>query len=414
MAVTRRKLAELSDRLVLEISYLYVKKGWRAIRIADHLKVKYPEESAAFRLNNERIVSVLNEAIERGMVVLLGRDHEETAERIQLRYHTIVDESKTVRVVDVGGELMRASSHTAVSRPSDVKETVGGKEFETSPVVDQIAHAAAEEVLELIRRLGSKRGRVRIGLGAGHTAQSVVRRLGKLIRHDRDCPPLALHALTPGFSLDPLQSPVTYFRFFEKSVVDVEYVGLSTLPFVDVADLKKLYKEPEFAAAAELAREIDIVVTSLAQASDEDGMLKRYLQKHYPDTYEKLKEKDWKGDVQFCPYNDEPLELDEGVRAVSLLNLHDLCAITAAPNKFVVLVAGPCNACGELKTEAIEPLLTQPSLNVWTHMVTDIESAEELTRVPPRANAAVLAPTAKGGKKKGGKRKKAPKRQKPR
>ena len=75
------------------------------------------------------------------------------------------------------------------------------------------------------------------------------------------------------------------------------------------------------------------------------------------------------------------------MRAVSLLGLSDLRAMVAAPDKYVLLVAGPCNACGALKTEAIEPLLVQPSLNLWTHMVMDVETAEQLTEKFPDGGA---------------------------
>ena len=49
----------------------------------------------------------------------------------------------------------------------------------------------------------------------------------------------------------------------------------------------------------------------------------------------------------------------------------------------MVVVAGPCGACGQSKHEAIRPLLEVPSLKVWTDLMLDVGTAQKL-----------LAPTA--------------------
>jgi hypothetical protein len=387
-----RPLRELNHRLVSEIAYLYVKTDWGAVEIAKYLEKAYPYEYEVFHLSNEVIRKVLRLAIDRGVLRLMPCDDDNFSRLIRERCQTAFTAAnpglscydkrimKAVRVLNVGGPIMRPPATGSVpNKLTSTGPVHGAREFETSPVVELIADAAAEELLELIYRVGHNGKRVHIGLGAGNTSQCVVRRLGKLVQRASSCPPLTLHALTPGFSVDPLKSPVTYFRFFEKSGVDIEYVGFSAAPIVDVADLPKLRQEPGYVNAAEQAQDIDIVITSLARAGDPHGMLERYLKEHYRGTYDQLRKKSWKGDVQFCPFSDEPLELKQGVRAVSLLGLRDLKAMVDQPNKYVLLVAGPCNACGERKTEAIAPLLVEPSLNVWTHMVMDVETAASLT-----------------------------------
>jgi hypothetical protein len=46
--------------------------------------------------------------------------------------------------------------------------------------------------------------------------------------------------------------------------------------------------------------------------------------------------------------------------------------------KYVVLVAGPCGECARTKEDAIRPLLEEPSLKIWSHLVTDMETASRL------------------------------------
>jgi DNA-binding transcriptional regulator LsrR (DeoR family) len=41
-------------------------------------------------------------------------------------------------------------------------------------------------------------------------------------------------------------------------------------------------------------------------------------------------------------------------------------------------VAGPCGECGETKKNALLPLLANPKLRLWTHLVTDAKTAKEL------------------------------------
>ena len=423
-----RPLTELSHRLVNEIAYHYIMEKGGAMGIARELKRVYPDEYRLFNLGNENIRNVLKIAIERGMLKLQPLEEEECAGRLYERskgalgnayqdYDPVRNPkdkrvSKSIRVLEVGGRLVRPRV-SADAIPSNTPNHKGaGLRFKPAPMVEQIADAAAEELMNLIRLVGYRKDRVRIGLGAGNTAQCVVRALGQMVRRERNCPPLALHALTPGFSTDPQKTPVTYFQYFQESGVDLECVGLSTTSFVDVADLENLKRDPGFAEAAAWAEDIDIVITSLAQADDPHGMLYRYMKDYYPDTYEDLTNNGWVGDVHFCPFSDKPLELDRGKRAVSLLGLSDLRRMVETPHKYVLLVAGPCNTCGTLKTDAIRPLLERPSLNVWTHMVMDVETAESLVDDKPTTldTAAQLPPNDHAKKTKGTRsRKRTPK-----
>jgi hypothetical protein len=66
------------------------------------------------------------------------------------------------------------------------------------------------------------------------------------------------------------------------------------------------------------------------------------------------------------------------VRAVTLFEPAALVERVKQPDKYVILLAGPCHECGRTKTPALIPLLRQPGLRLWTHLVTDLKTAHEL------------------------------------
>jgi hypothetical protein len=66
------------------------------------------------------------------------------------------------------------------------------------------------------------------------------------------------------------------------------------------------------------------------------------------------------------------------VRAVTLFELSDLVRLARTEGKYVVLLGGPCGECGHTKTPALLPLLSEPDLRLWTHLLTDVETAKEL------------------------------------
>ncbi|HPZ84503.1 MAG TPA: hypothetical protein PL064_13775, partial [Thermogutta sp.] len=87
----------------------------------------------------------------------------------------------------------------------------------------------------------------------------------------------------------------------------------------------------------------------------------------------------WRGDVQFRPYSSERPILEEcPVQVVTLFEIEDLVRLASQPDKYVVLIAGPCSECHRLKTDALLPLIQQPNLRLWTHLVMDLDTAREL------------------------------------
>ncbi len=96
----------------------------------------------------------------------------------------------------------------------------------------------------------------------------------------------------------------------------------------------------------------------------------------------------WVGDVQFRPYTAQgPMEDGCPVRAVTLFEPSALVARVQQPDKYVVLLAGPCHECGRTKTAALIPLLRHPTLRLWTHLVSDLKTAHELVIAGEQAAA---------------------------
>lgn len=261
-------------------------------------------------------------------------------------------------------------------------------------VLRHVASVGADVVLSLIKRLGQKKqeeGRkdlsVHVGLGGGVTAMMVAERLASRIRSDIDCPKLVLHALTAGgFLVDqPTEAPVTYFSYFHDVLNEPEYVGLFSATVVPSGQYDQVTASPGVRESFARAEEIDVVITSFASADDPHGLLKKYLQ-HLVEkgemdkkALEAMEALGWVGDVQFRPYTAEG-PMDDGcpVRAVTLFEPSALVERVKQPDKHVVLLAGPCHECGHTKTKALVPLLRQPSLRLWTHLVTDLKTAHEL------------------------------------
>ena len=87
------------------------------------------------------------------------------------------------------------------------------------------------------------------------------------------------------------------------------------------------------------------------------------------------------GDVQYNPFSENgPVLFDSGVRAVTLFELDELKELAEKKGKYVVLVSGPCWKCKKLRTHALRPLVANPRLKVWSHLVTDLATAEDLVK----------------------------------
>ena len=335
-----------------------------AAAIAQWLREKHGRQD----LTRERIYPLFWEAARRNFLLLQPPREQDFARRIADRYGVkqFDHDAETIQVVNVRGS--EASGH--------------------------VSSVGADLLLSLIKRLGAKKQQqnaadqsVHVGLGGGFTAMVVAKRLAERIYSDLSCPPLVLHALSGGGFLvdEPKKAPITYFTFFDDVLVDVKFVALFSATVVPSGQYEQVISNPGVHEPFERAGEIDIVVTSFAQAGHKHGLLNQYL-RHLiekrelkPEDLERMKAAGWIGDVQFRPYAANGPILEEcPVKAVTLFELSDLAARAQMEDKYVVLLAGPCGECAETKTKALVPLLTEPKLRLWTHLVTDVQTASEL------------------------------------
>ena len=65
-------------------------------------------------------------------------------------------------------------------------------------------------------------------------------------------------------------------------------------------------------------------------------------------------------------------------RAVTLFELEDLARVAGQKNKHVILIARQCGICGRTRAEALQPLLANPGLKVFSTLVMDAATAREL------------------------------------
>lgn len=246
---------------------------------------------------------------------------------------------------------------------------------------EHVSSTGADWILELIREVGCRKEVVHLGLGSGWTTMQVARRLALRLRDEVNCPPLVLHALSSGFDItDPMRAPVAFFAFFQDLPTRVGYRSLFVQAAVPWNRYDEVKTQPGVRESFECKDAVDIVVTSLASASDDHGALNRFLRPWGAKGLSDLKRQQWVGDLQYLPFSAKgPIKVKSGVRAVTLFELPELAAMARTGSKHVVLLGGPCGECATPKHEALRPLFEAPSLRVWSHLVLDATTAHVLS-----------------------------------
>ena len=343
------KHSDIDDALLIEICQRFL-SGESRVKTASWLSAQLGRE-----FSREAVYPQISRALRSGYIRLDPPAHLHLQQRIADHFNQT---RKQIHVIDAQGRAVR----------------------------DLVADAAARHVVKLIDEVRKTKKRVCIGLGGGGTVARVSCSLAKVLRKRFDLPPLALHALTPGFDVfRPRTAPVSSLGYFAGIDTDIEYVGLFAPAVVPARAYLEVTSRRGIVESFEKACEIDIVITSCACASDEHGELNRFMQVASHDdgdrTEEELREAGWVADVSFRPYCETgPIQLDQGIRGVTLFELEDLVRLVREEkNKHVVLVAAPCGQCHKTKAEALLPLLTQPeTLKLWNHLFVDTKTAMEL------------------------------------
>ncbi len=245
-----------------------------------------------------------------------------------------------------------------------------------------VAESAADWALELIRQVGSSSGKpVGIGLGPGRAARDFCRHLSFLVRSQTELPELRLHAIVAG---SPTRSPeyasTSFFNLFPKSIA-TECVGLFAEPIVPADQFDRIRERPTFAESLEEKAGISVVVSSMGEIDDPHDLLRALLVRGGV-SIDLLRSKGWVGSVQYRPYSPSGpiVESPKELRAVTLFELEEFVSLASQKNKHVVLIARQCGACGQTRARSVRPLLTSPLLRVWSELVMDSATANELLR----------------------------------
>lgn len=340
-------LREISDERLMQIIDNFVAADFRATETRDRCNALWREHRVNFSITREQVYPAFGLAMERGIVRIAPPYNQSLAQRIADKHGHVVSD---IRVV--------------TSRNS----------------LEHVASRAADVVLELIRIVGQKKERVHLGLGAGRTTMFFAYYLAQVLRTEHELPKLALHAMTSGFDVrETEKNPVAFFGRFQQTGLDLTYYGMPAPPVVKWDQYAEMKRSPAVRESFELRDEIDIVVTSLASVRDEHGDLNRFLEVGGGGRRQSIAKYKIVGDVQYNPFSAEgPVHFRTGVRAVTLFELDELRQLAEREGKHVVLISGPCWKCESTRTEALRPLVANRRLKVWTHLVTDLRTAEEL------------------------------------
>lgn len=324
-------------------------------------------------LTRERIYPLLWEAINRKYLTM------NVPPEVKLRHRLIQEFNLRERLDQTNGEVF-------------VANTIVGD------IAERVNEAAADEVIKLIDRVQKEKKdkakaegqdpnkvRVHLGFGAGYAAEEVAKRLST--RAGSKTPKLTLHALTSGghYIAGQQKVPTTYFSFFDGKVQDAEFVGMFAPTVVRSSEYDELKRNPSFKLVYSRRDEIDILVTSLATSEDKHCLLRQYYSYLYDkglaadNVIEFLEKEGWVGDVMFQPYSKERAINSSPLKAVTLFDFNELRDFSQKPGKYVVVTCGPCRGCKKRKTKAIRPLLEKPELRMWTHLIIDRGTAEDLT-----------------------------------
>lgn len=240
-----------------------------------------------------------------------------------------------------------------------------------------VAASTASKLMFLIS--GGYRGQKRsdefhIGFAGGSLLELTARLLAdKLRRFDRPLPRrLYLHSMVARFGDDPARDPNSFLGHFTSGLplpLETKFIGLMAPGFVSVEAARRLREEEGIRDAFVRMRELDVVVTSAGGHWDTgcSYLCELYRSGWHQTLLEEFAAAGVRGDLMWRPIGRTgPVEIDHGVRAVTLMDLTELPALIAA-GKRVVLAMAPCGTCSRPKHEVLADILSSPE-----HLVTDL------------------------------------------
>jgi DNA-binding transcriptional regulator LsrR (DeoR family) len=246
---------------------------------------------------------------------------------------------------------------------------------------NHVARIGAKALLETLQvHFANKE--VHVGFSAGNTMRQLARHFAELLR--RASPPLprkiVFHAMVAGFDVfHPTNDPNAFFTYFEQDYVrhvELAFVGLHTPAVVEPEQVERLRGLDGIRQSFEHAAELNVVVTSARDWRDPHATLLRYLEKA-GQSRDALKAAGAVGDILWQPLGmTGPVDVGAHLRAMTIMQVGELAGFIERGQR-VLLVAGPCAECFQLKTEIVRTILSQPQ-HLITHLVIDSRCAREL------------------------------------
>jgi hypothetical protein len=341
------------DAVVFRVAQLFIgerDEGLTPTAIAEQVSREFPRQRG---LTREAIYPLIGEAVRRGFIKLVPPVNQQLADNVRARYPSL--QSCVLSVVETAG-------------PHD--------NLKASAVAAELALTHLGDILKAKREPV-----VGLGLGPGRATLDFCRAFGRLLAGCPEAVKLRLVAISAGCPANaPEYASISFFNLFPTHLIEGT-VGLfaeTLLPRKDFEEVKQRAGVKEAFAARD---SIDLIVTSMGDVQDDDDLLSMFLRQSGRDL-DGLRAAGWVGNVQYRPYSATgPVKEKPGdLRAVTLFELEDLVRIASQKNKHVILIARQCGICGRTRAEALQPLLTIPTLKVFSTLVLDAATARDLLK----------------------------------
>lgn len=250
---------------------------------------------------------------------------------------------------------------------------------------EDVAYQGAQTLIRLLQDIGrSSRQEVHVGFAGGHAMHRLAQIFAQLLdESDEDLPEtLVLHALVAGFDVrDPTTDPNTFFTLFNNRTsvnTRYEYVGLRTPPVVRADEYDTLRNSEGIKESYDRAGDLDIIVTSAADWTDEHSNFHQYMERS-AGCAEMLVKGGCIGDMLWLPVGPHgPLNVQTKIRSMTLIELGELPSFMEK-GKHVLLVLGPCAMCRRTKSRVLSAILASEQ-KLISHLVVDTRSVKEALR----------------------------------